>query len=283
MPISMGLPPARVLRDRARILAALRGWMQHNGFLEVQVPIAVQSGALEEYLEPLPLGKLQLHTSPEFALKRVLSIGLGRIYWMGPCFRGEELGPHHGTEFTMLEWYRVGCGYQGIADDLLKLLDCIACALGQTLPKVERLTWEEALKRHARVAIPTDPEEQMRVWVNDVEPKLQSPTLVMDYPARDAAFSTIRGQVAERFEFYWKGVELANAFTELLDPQELRRRWASSAETRRAMGREPHPEDERLVQAVAAHPYAGGIALGVDRLVMLLLGLENIHQARIQA
>lgn len=282
MPISMGLPPARVLRDRARILAALRGWMHQNGFMEVQVPIAVQSGALEEYLEPLALGELQLHTSPEFALKRVLSIGLGRIYWMGPCFRGEELGPHHSTEFTMLEWYRVGCGYQGIADDLISLLQSITSALGQSLPSVERLTWQQAMERHARVQIPNDPEEQMRVWVNDVEPRLQSPTLVMDYPARDAAFSTIRGQVAERFEFYWRGVELANAFTELLDPEELRSRWAASAATRRELGRDPHPEDERLAQAVGRHPYAGGIALGVDRLVMLLLGTQDIHQTRIQ-
>ena len=278
----MGLPSARVLRDRARILAALRGWMHQNGFLEVQVPIAVQSGALEEYLEPLPLGSLELHTSPEFALKRVLSIGLGRIYWMGPCFRGEELGPHHATEFTMLEWYRVGCGYRGIADDLLSLLQSIAGALGQSFPKVEQITWEQAITRYARVPIPSDPGEQMRVWVNDVEPQLQSPTLVMDYPARDAAFSRIRGQIAERFEFYWKGVELANAFTELLDPQELRERWATSAATRQAMGRAPHPQDERLAQAVATHPYAGGIALGVDRLVMLLLGLDDIHQGRIQ-
>lgn len=278
----MGLPTASVLRDRARILAALRGWMLQEGFLEVQVPVAVQSGALEEYLEPLQLGALQLHTSPEFALKRVLSIGLGRVYWMGPCFRGEELGPHHGTEFTMLEWYRIGCGYQGIAEDLVCLLRHISEALDQELPPVERLTWREALERHARVAIPEDPEEQLRVWVNDVEPQLQSPTLVLDYPARDAAFARIRGQIAERFEFYWRGVELANAFTELLDPAELRARWQRSAQTRQAMGRRPHPQDERLAQAVASHPYAGGIALGVDRLVMVLLGLNDIHLSRVQ-
>jgi len=282
VPISMGLPTARVLRDRARILAALRAWMQINGFMEVQVPIAVQSGALEEYLEPLPLGALQLHTSPEFALKRVLSIGLGRVYWMGPCFRGEELGPHHGTEFTMLEWYRVGCGYKGIAEDLTSLLEHISEALGQVLPPVERLTWADAMERHSRAPIPDDPQEQMRIWVNDVEPKLLSPTLVLDYPARDAAFSSIRGPIAERFELYWHGVELANAFTELLDPEELRSRWAESARIRETLGRQPHPIDERLGQAVARHPYAGGIALGVDRLVMLLLGLEDIHQTRIQ-
>jgi lysyl-tRNA synthetase class 2 len=282
VPISMGLPSARVLRDRARILAALRGWMHQSGFMEIQVPIAVKSGALEEYLEPLPLGELQLHTSPEFALKRVLSIGLGRIYWMGPCFRGEELGPHHGTEFTMLEWYRVGCGYHGIADDLLSLLEHISAALGQILPALERLTWAEAMARHAQTPIPDDSQEQMRIWVNDVEPRLLSPTLVLDYPAKDAAFSSIRGPIAERFEFYWQGVELANAFTELLDPEELRSRWEESARTRQALGREPHPRDERLEQAVSKHPYAGGIALGIDRLVMLLLGLEDIHQTRVQ-
>ncbi len=278
----MGLPRAQVLRDRARILAALRAWMQEQGFLEIQVPVAVRSGALEEHLEPLPLGEMQLHTSPEFALKRVLSLGLGRIYWMGPCFRGEELGPHHGTEFTMLEWYRIGCGYRGIAEDLQSLLAALSLALGQALPPVETLTWAQAMSRHAPGPLPEDPIEQMRVWINDVEPRLQSPTLVMDYPARDAAFSEVRGPVAERFEFYWRGVELANAFTELLDPQELEERWEESARGRRQAGRRPHPTDPRLMQAVATHPRAGGIALGVDRLVMLLLGLADIHQARVQ-
>lgn len=278
----MGLPSAKILRDRARILAALRAWMAARGFLEIQVPTAVQSGALEEHLEPLPLGELQLHTSPEFALKRVLSLGLGRIYWMGPCFRGEELGPHHGTEFTMLEWYRIGCGYRGIAADLQSLLTVLSRAVGRPLPPVQTLTWAQAMSRYARGPLPDDPIEEMRVWINDVEPRLQSPTFVMDYPARDAAFSEVRGPVAERFEFYWRGVELANAFTELLDPEELKVRWAGSAQGRRAAGRQPHPTDPRLIQAVARHPRAGGIALGVDRLIMLLLGLEDIHQTRIQ-
>ncbi|MED5373526.1 MAG: amino acid--tRNA ligase-related protein [Myxococcota bacterium] len=276
------MPDAAVLRGRAAILRAIRDWMHDRGFLEVQVPVAVRSGALEATLEPLALGDLQLHTSPEFALKRALASGLGRIYWMGPCFRGEEHGPHHSMEFTMLEWYRIGCGYRGIAEDTVSLVQACAAAVGVSLPPVERLSFAEALARHAREPVPEDPMERLRIWVNDVETRLESPTLVMDYPASDAAFSALRGDVAERFELYWQGVELANAFTELLDPTELSARQLESGNAREAEGRSPHPIDPRLNEAVGRHPRAGGIALGVDRLVMLLLGLTSIHDARIQ-
>jgi len=230
----------------------------------------VASPALEEHLEAFAVGGRFLHTSPEFALKRVLAMGLPRIFSIGPCYRDEEWGPLHGAEFTMLEWYRLGCGYEGIADDLVRLL----AKLGVPTPR--RTTVEELLP-----ARPEDPVEAQRAWVNDVEPKLIEPTLVFDYPADEAAFSEVRGPIAERFELYWQGVELANAFTELRDPKELRARWEKNNRARASAGRPPHPIDERLVDAVARHGRAGGIALGVDRLVMLLLDHSSIDQVRV--
>ncbi|MCP4809801.1 MAG: EF-P lysine aminoacylase GenX [Proteobacteria bacterium] len=274
--MSPALPEPGVLRDRAQILRALRGWLDDNGFVEIEAPTLVRSGALEEHLEALAVGDRFLHTSPEFACKRVLASGLPRLYSLGPCYRGEEWGPMHSTEFTMLEWYRVGTDYRGILDDTRELVRAAASAVGVDVPPFEQLTAAEALARHSPGA-----EDVERAWVNDVEPRLLSPTFIVDYPAADAAFAEVRGDIAERFELYWKGIEVANAFTELRDPVELRARWEHNNAARRAAGRLPHPVDERVVDAVSRHARAGGIALGVDRLVLVLLGLSDIAQVRI--
>jgi len=255
--------------------------MGENGYLEIEVPILVQSAGLEEHLHPIKASSGYLHTSPEFALKRVLAMGLPKIYSIVPCFRDEELGCHHGQEFTMLEWYRAGVGYREIMVEVADLLYRLCSVVGVDTEPVEKLTWADAYKKHTNSLAPLDEIEAMRVWVNDIEPKLQAPTIITDYPSEQAAFSVVRGDIAERFELYWRGVELANAFTELLDPVELRARWEKSGESRRLAGREPHPIDERVIDAVAKHPRAGGIALGVDRLVMLLLGASSIHEVRL--
>lgn len=251
--------------------------MDDHGFVEIEAPTLVRSGALEEHLEALPVGERFLHTSPEFACKRALAAGLPRLFSLGPAYRGEEWGPLHATEFTMLEWYRIGVGYEGILDDVQALVRAAAEAVDVDVPHFEHLTVAEAYARHA-----PDASDRERAWVSDVEPKLQSPTLVRDYPAAEAAFSEVRGDVSERFELYWKGVELANAFTELRDPAELEQRWAHNNQARVQAGRPPHPVDARVVEAVARHPRAGGIALGVDRLVMVLLGIQDIADVRIQ-
>lgn len=262
-----------MLRARARIVRRLREWFWEHGFVEVEAPTLVQSPALEEHLEAFAVGARFLHTSPEFALKRVLAEGLPRIFSIGPCYRAEEWGPLHGSEFTMLEWYRTGCGYEGIADDLVALMS----ALGAPAPR--RTTVAELFERVG--GRPSDPVEAQRLWVSDIERSLLEPTLVFDYPADEAAFSELRGDVAERFELFWKGIELANAFTELRDPSELRGRWEASNAARSEDGRAPYPVDERLLDAVARHPRAGGIAVGVDRLVMALLDIDDIDQVRV--
>jgi len=275
-----GTPTVPVLRARAALLSALRAWLQHHGFLEIDVPVRVRSGALEEHLEALAVGEMWLHTSPEFALKRVLAAGLPRIYAISPCFRGEEQGRLHATEFTMLEWYRSGVGYREIAEDLQGLLAAAAQAVGRTLPRVEHLTVAEAFS--AAGGRPSDPIEAQRLWVASVEPQLTAPTIVWDFPADEAAFATVRGGTAERFELYWNGVEIANAFTELTDATELRTRWARSNGAREAASRPPHPIDERLMRSVGTHPRAGGIAVGVDRLLAVLLERDDIHRLRVQ-
>lgn len=242
----------------------------------------VRSPALEPHLEAFGVGGMYLHTSPEFALKRVLAFGgLGRIFSITPCFRAEEWGPMHGAEFTMLEWYRIGVGAEGILEDTRGLLHAAAAALGLSIEEPTVLRHAEALSTLSPYR-GDDPIERARAWVNDVEPKLQTPTFVVDFPADECAFAELRGGVAERFELYWKGVELANAFTELLDPSELRARWTHNNAERVSEGRLPHPLDERLIDAVGRHPRCGGIALGVDRLLLVLLGAADIREVRVQ-
>lgn len=277
----LDVPAPEILRARADALRAVRGWLWDHGFVEIEAPALVRSPALEEHLEALPAGGAFLHTSPEFALKRVLAAGLGRVFAITPCFRGEEWGPNHNVEFTMLEWYRIGVGFEGVLEDCEALVRAAAAALGQRLPPFERLSYAEAFLRHAGAAPPSDAVEADRLWVNDVEPRLLSPTFILDYPADRCAFASVRGPVAERFELYWGGLELANAFTELLDPEELRARFAHNNAARLAAGRAPYPVDERLVRAVGRHPRAGGIALGVDRLIMRLVGAADIRDVRV--
>ncbi len=245
------------------------------------MPVRVRSPALEEHLEAFRIGDMWLHTSPEFALKRVLAAGLGRVYSLGPCFRDEERGPEHAAEFTMLEWYRLGTDYRGIALDLESLVGSLGDLAGVAVAPFRHLTWAEAWETYACGPVPEDSVELFRTWVTDVEPRLSGPTLIWDYPASQAAFSVVRGSVAERFEFYWDGLELANAFTELRDPEELVRRWATANRARESVGRQPYPIDERVVAAVSRHGPCGGIAVGVDRLIQVLLGLEDIHCGRV--
>lgn len=263
------------------MVRALRDWFHHQGFIEIEAPVMVRSPALEPHLEAFRVGDAWLHTSPEFALKRVLAFGgLGRIFSLTQCFRAEEWGPMHAPEFTMLEWYRVGVGCEGILEDLRGLLCAVTAALQQPAPDPKVLRHADALARFSAYR-GDDPVERARAWVNDVETKLEEPTFIVDFPADECAFAEIRGGHAERFELYWKGVELANAFTELLDPRELEARWTANNAERAREGRAPYPVDERLIAAVGRHPRCGGIALGLDRLLLVLLDLDDIRAVRV--
>ena len=222
-----------------------------------------------------------LHTSPEFSLKRVLASGLPKIYAICPCFREEEWGPLHSAEFTMVEWYRAGCGYREMMDEVKALFCLSAEVLGEVIPPFEAMSHAEAYLRFTGRPAPLDGLESQRVWVNDIEPRLQSPTFIFDYPAEEAAFAQVRGAVAERFELFYKGVELANAFSELLDSSELAERWAANNREREIAGHAPHPVDKRLLDAVSEHPRAGGVALGFDRLFYVLAGLKDIREGQV--
>lgn len=288
------------LRARARVLAAARRWLEDHGYLEVPTPVVVPSPALEENLFAVPAEGGFLRTSPEFALKRVLAAGLCRIYEIGPCLRGREHGGWHGREFTMLEWYRAGAELDDLMDEVEALV-AVACeAVGRPAPSSWRRATVRQVVREATgldvaTARATDlaPQESVwddaffRLWVERVEPTLSGACFVRDWPASQAALATVRDDgawpVACRFEAYVGGVELGNAFLELTDGAELRRRFEASAAARRARGEVPHPIDEALLAATDQLPRTAGIAVGVDRLVAVACGWQGIHQGRVAA
>jgi lysyl-tRNA synthetase class 2 len=256
-----------------------------------------------------------LPTSPELHLKRLLAAGYERIYEMARVFRAEEHGKHHLSEFTLLEWYRAGVDLAALMDDCEGLLRHLAVAGASDLSELgvaepfDRLTYREAGRRHTALdladflpaagvaglhaaiagrGIHTAADDDWdtlvtRLFIERVEPHLgrARPCFVTEYPATQAALARIRPEpgwpVAERFELYVAGVELANAFFELTDVDEQRRRFVAWQHERREHGHEVYPIDEAFMAALAAGlPESAGIALGVDRLVMLATGAPDV-------
>jgi len=302
------LPTASLdmLRRRAELLASVRRFFDERGFLEVETPLLSHDTVVDRHLDPIPVtlfadprqpqaGKpMWLQTSPEFAMKRLLAAGATAIYQIAKAFRGgPESGPLHNPEFTIVEWYRVGDDY----DAGMKLLSDLAEAL-LGLGPAERLTYREAFLQTAGIdpfaedtravaeaALP-DADRDLQLdylLTTQVEPRLgrQRPTILCDYPASQAALASVRDghpPVAERFELYVRGLELANGYHELLDPRLLRARNDQNNALRAADGKYTLPSESRLLAAMDhGLPPCSGCALGFDRLVMVATGAKTIQ------
>ncbi len=318
------------LMARNRIVAALRGHFAERDFVEVEAAALQVSPGNEAHLSAFathllgPDGAAQplyLHTSPEFACKKLLAAGEPRLVSFARVYRNRERGPLHHPEFTMLEWYRAGADYDVLMQDCADLLALAAERAGtrrfthrgreaDPFAAFERVTLAEAFAERAGIDLlatvaadgSTDREALAaavrgaglrvapddgwadlfsRVLVARIEPHLGlgRPTILCEYPVSEAALarpSPRDPRVAERFELYACGVELANAFGELTDPAEQRRRFETEmAEKARIYG-ETYPIDEDFLDALAIMPEASGIALGLDRLVMLATGAPRI-------
>lgn len=274
------------LRARSRVLAAVRRWFDEHGYLEVPTPVRVPTAAMEEHLFPIASEDRWLRTSPELALKRVLAAGLPRVYEIGPCFRGREQGRWHHTEFLMLEWYRVGAQIPDLMDEVEALVAVAAASVGAQSGPWERLTVAQAFAHAGLDLQAVEPEDGswdtafFRAWVDQVEPALPRRCFVRDWPASQAALAEVRDDrsppVAQRFEAYLDGVELANAFLELRDEAEQRRRFAVANAARRAAGEPENAVDEAFCKAVGVLPPVTGIALGIERLVAVLTRAEEL-------
>jgi lysyl-tRNA synthetase class 2 len=269
-PVSKNSSFADIIRQKSLLLHQLRCWFWEKGYLEVQTPIIVSSPAMEETLEAVHCEDHFLHTSPEFAMKHLLAEGLCKIYQIVPCFRAEEEGTHHSREFSMLEWYHVGVGTEALIDETLGLIQSCADALSVQLPPFVRIATSDLLD-------PNLPEEEwMFTWVDKIEPNLPSGAVVYDYPIWAAALARLRGNVADRFEIYLNGLELANAFHEERDPSIIRNRWEKGNSNRIEQGKEAHPIDHDFLSDIAKMPRCSGIAMGIDRLLMALINIPHI-------
>ncbi|MER9653696.1 EF-P lysine aminoacylase EpmA [Mesorhizobium sp. M0152] len=321
--------PRLMLRNG--LTAALRDWFARHDFVEVETAALQVSPGNEAHLAAFvteaigPDGvrsPLYLHTSPEFACKKLLAAGEVRIFSLGPVYRNRERGPLHHPEFTMLEWYRVGETYEALMRDCAALLAVAATTAGTTrfafrgrdcdpFAEPERLTVADAFTRHAgidllatvaadgstdrdalyaavaRAGLRTAPDDSWadlfsRVIVEKIEPNLGigRTTILCEYPVAEAALARPSQQdprVAERFELYCCGVELANGFGELTDAAEQRRRFIIEMDEKERIYGEHYPLDEDFLAALAVMPQASGIALGFDRLAMLATGAQKIE------
>ena len=278
---------------RGAIFDRVRCFFKEKGYLEVETPFRVPAPAPEAQIDAIPSAGWFLQTSPELCMKRMLAAGYQRIFQICRCWREGERGARHLSEFTMLEWYRCGADYRDIMAETEALVAAAAAAPRvsyrgvsvELAPPWERITVAEAFQRFAG----TTPEKALaagsfdEIMVELVEPRLglSRPTFIYDYPACCGALARLKEgdpSLAERFELYIGGLEIANAFSELTDPAEQGRRFEAEAKERDLLGKSPYPSPDKFLKALSSMPPAAGIALGLDRLVMVLLDAETIDE-----
>ncbi len=280
------------LEKRARILQQVRAFFVGRGLLEMETPHCIPANAPELHIDAVEVDAAVLQTSPELAMKRLLAAGYPDLFQLCRVWRGGERGGRHLPEFTLLEWYRRDADYTQLMSDCEALLAHLVSSGRLTwqgtaidlTPPWPRLCVAEAFARHASCsideALATGRFEE--VLTAEVEPRLgPAPLFLVDYPAPLAALARLKPgdpTVAERCELYLGGLELANGFSELTDPVEQRARFAADEAARRAAGKPPRPLPEPYLADLATLPPCAGIALGIDRLVMLLTDTADIGE-----
>lgn len=300
------------LRARARLIADIRTFFAERHVLEVETPVLSHSTVTNPHIGSIPAlfkafgaseeKTLYLQTSPEYAMKRLLATGLGSIYQMNKAFRQGEIGHIHNPEFTMLEWYRLGFDHHQLMDEMDELLQIILkCS------PADRISYTDLFKQHLEIdphevnvatlvkcansknislsgALPDRDVWLDLLWTHCIEPVVgqEKPIFLYDFPASQASLSKVRQEnppVASRFEVYFKGVELANGFHELQDAAEQAKRFNQDLAYRKEHGLAEMPVDQRLLAALEnGLPDCAGVALGVDRLIMLALGCKSVSE-----
>lgn len=283
------------LAARASIIQEIRRFFCERGYLEVETPFRIPAPAPETHIDAAPAGEWFLHTSPEICMKRMITAGYERIFQICRCWRDGERGTRHLPEFTMLEWYRADADYRYLMDECEVLIRSVATATGRGNSLVfggnvidlngpwERISVHEAFRRYTGTTMEKALEQDMfdELMVEAIEPQLGlgKPAFIHDYPACRGALARLKADdptVAERFELYIGGVELANAFSELTDAQEQHARFVLEANSRASLGKPAYPLPESFLAELLHMPPTAGIALGVDRLVMTLLDAASI-------
>ncbi len=290
-------------RLRARMLAGIRRFFHQRDVLEVTTPVLSACGVTDPHIESVGVHDgTWLRTSPEYRHKRLLAAGFGDLYEIGPAFRQGEHGHRHRREFTLLEWYRLGWTWQALAEEVIALIEAVSAELGydRAGTGVDWMTWHEAFARRfdidpdradaaalKRLAGPAAPEGGRHIlldWLfaTGIQPALAADriTVICDFPPEQAALARIRPgkrPVAERFEIFIGDMELANGYQELTDAETQQQRFEEDNRQRRRLGRPEMPIDAALLSALQAGlPECAGVALGVDRLVMAIGGIDDI-------
>ncbi len=298
----------KILKQRAQMLAKVRAFFSHKEILEVDTPILSHAAPIDTHIEVMSIPfqngeKGYLHTSPEYAMKRLLAEGSGDIYQLSHVFRAEEAGRLHNPEFTMIEWYRISVPFQFLIDETLEL---IRLFLGD-IP-VHIYTYSLAFQKFVgidyKIASSSDLKKiaeknnlpltsDADTWDKDtflhflmaflIEPQFAGLNIIRDFPSSQAALAKVcqsgDEMVAERFEVYFNGIELANGFHELTDPIEQRRRFVQANNEREKLGKETLPLDENFLSALELGlPDSCGVAVGFDRLLMLQLKKESLKE-----
>jgi len=298
------------MKKRARMLQSIRAFFAEREVLEVDTPTLSAAAVTDLHIDSFKTTMQQdyyLQTSPEYAMKRLLAGGFPSIYQICKVFRHEEQGPVHNPEFTMLEWYRVGFDYQQLITEVIELLTLLSVQAGLNTV-VEKLSYQQAFLNTVSIdPLATSVEEcrtccakrQLDVpegmsddnideWLDWLLTQRvastfssQGFTVLYDYPASQCALATVNKEknIAERFEVYFGELELANGFNELTDAKEQRKRFQQDNEKRQQAGRDVMPIDEHFLAALeAGMPECAGVAIGLDRLLMVLTGKTCISE-----
>ena len=303
------------LQQRSKIYRTIRRFFDDRGVAEVTTPVLGASGVSDLHIQSLSLvddgQSWFLQSSPEYSMKRLLASGSGSIYQICPAFRAGELGSKHNTEFSMLEWYRVGYSLEELVAEVATLLQQTLDVSQVQTSEFRFTTYRELFTSRFDVTPHDAGIETLRglifaenltadnidnidddatrnecldlLFASCIEPGLDEPTFVLEFPAGQAALAKIAANdqydvVARRFELYWQGMELANGYDELTDPAELRQRFEKNNAQRVARGLIEMAPDKKLLASMSELPDCAGVAIGLDRLVMLLCGKTSIDE-----
>jgi len=285
----------QALSLRAVLIQNIRQFFIQHHFLEIETPLRIPSPAPEEHIEAIPSGAWFLQTSPELCMKRLLAAGYPRIFQISKCFREAERGSKHLSEFTMLEWYVAQFDYYQLMEQCEAMLITALKDMGHTQDIIwqnnkinlaspwERISVADTFSKYAPINLQEALHQDRfdEILVEYIEPRLgiDRPTFIYDYPAKLAALAKIKKSdpnVAERFELYIGGLELANGFSELTDAREQRQRFEEALELRAAKNWACYAMPEKFLTALEHLPPCAGIALGIDRLAMILSNADKI-------
>ena len=280
---------------RSRIIQSIRRFFEGNDFLEVETPCRIPAPAPESHIDAVASGEWFLQTSPELCMKRLLAAGYPRIFQICPCFREKERGGRHLPEFAMLEWYRAGADYNDLMRDCEEIVRSVCREVlglesflyqGRDISLEgpwPRISVRDAFFQYAGTPMEDALEKGLfnELMAFSIEPRLGigRPVFLYDYPVELGALAMAKRSdpsVAERFELYIEGIELVNAFSELVDPAEQRSRFEKEMACRAAAGKAVYPFPQKFIDALPAMPPSAGAALGLDRLVMLFADKTEI-------